>query len=471
MLRKNHLTQNVSTMKKSIPLVSSCLVVCSVAFAPAQNWPQWLGENRDGKAAGFTPPKTWPKELAQKWKVTVGDGVATPSLVGDKLYVFARQEGGEIVRCLDATTGKELWQDKYDVLPANGPAQGFSGPRCTPTVAEGKVVTLGLRGTLSCYDAATGKQLWRKEDFKGSLPRFFTSASPLVTAGLCIAQLGGNESGGVVGYDLANGDEKWKWTGDGPSYASTMLMTLSGTKMVIAETDKKIVGLGLKDGKLLWETPFAVPGRGYNASTPIVDGSTLIYGGSGRGLTAVKIEKEGDTFVAKELWKNADNSVQFNTPVLKNGVIYGLTANNEFFCIGKDGKTAWKSPLVAAVAGGETPPTAPPANAQPGPGGPGGREGGPGGPGGPGGERRGRGMGGGGGGGRAGYGQIVDAGSVILALTPATSELVAFQPSDKAYTEVARIKVSSSPTYAYPVVSGNRIFIKDQNDVMLLAIQ
>jgi outer membrane protein assembly factor BamB len=258
-----------------------------------------------------------------------------------------------------------------------------------------------------------------------------------------------------------------------------MLMTVGGTKMVIAETDKKIVGLGLKDGKLLWETPFVVPGRGYNASTPIVEGNTLIYAGSGRGVTAVKIEKEGDTFVAKELWKNGDNSVQFNTPILKNGVLYGMTANNEFFCINKEGKTAWKAPLAAGDSAGESPrPGGPPPNAQPGPGGPGGgrevgpgpggpggREGGPGGSGGPGG-RGGR----GGGGGRGGYGSIVDGGSVLLALTPA-SELVAFEPDEKGYKEVARVKVSSTPTYAFPVASGNRIFIKDQNDVILYAMQ
>jgi len=454
-------------MKIIIPLVSSCLVLGSLASTLAKDWPQWMGENRDGKAS-FTPPKTWPKELSEKWKVTVGDGVATPALVGDKLYVFSRQDGGEILRCLEAATGKEIWKsEKQDVLPANGPAQSFSGPRCTPTVADGKVVTLGLRGAVTCYDAATGKQLWRKEDFKGSLPRFFTSASPIVADGVCVAQLGGNENGGVIAYDLATGDEKWKWAGDGPSYASTMLMTVAGTRMVIAETDKKIVGLGLKDGKLLWETPFAVQGRGYNASTPIVNGNTLMYAGSGRGVTAVKIEKEGDGFVAKELWKNTDNSVQFNTPILKGGVLYGMTANNEFFCIGKDGKTTWKAPLASADSAGESPrPGSPPPNTQSGPGG--GREGGQGGPGGQGGERRGG--RGGGGGGRGGYGSVVDAGSVLLALTPA-SELVAFEPNDKEYKEVARVRVSSTPTYAFPIASGNRIFIKDQNDVILYAMQ
>jgi outer membrane protein assembly factor BamB len=435
---------------RTLAVVSSCALLLSAPFALAQNWPQWLGENRDGKAA-FTPPRTWPKELAQKWKVTVGDGVATPALVGDKLYVFTRENNGELLRCLDAASGKELWQsEKYDVLPATGGPARFTGPRCSPTVADGKVVTLGLRGMLTCYDAATGKQLWRKEDFKNSQLRFFTGSSPVVAEGLCIAQLGNEQNGGVVAYDLSTGKEEWRWTGDGPGYASPVLQMVAGTKMIIADTNKKIVGLGVKDGKLLWEMPYAAQGMGNNASTPIVDGSNLYYAGSGRGVTAAKIEREGDSYAAKELWKNMDNSVQFNTPVLVGGALYGLAANNNLFCVNaKDGKTAWTSPFAPSGASADS------ANDSPG------EARGPG----PGGGRR-----GGGGGGRGGFGQIVAAGSVLLALTPA-SELIAFQPSDKSYIELARLKVSSTPTYACPVVSGNRIFIKDQNDVMLYTVE
>src|SRR2546421_11519742 len=101
----------------------------SIAFtAVAQDWPQWRGSNRDAKAADFKAPKTWPKELTKKWKVTVGDGVSTPALVGDKLYVFSREGGNEVLRCLNAIDGKEIWQDKYESLGASGPAQGYSGP-------------------------------------------------------------------------------------------------------------------------------------------------------------------------------------------------------------------------------------------------------------------------------------------------------------------------------------------------------
>src|SRR5439155_20698618 len=143
----------------------------------AQDWPQWRGPNRDAKVNGLIAPKTWPRELTQKWKVTVGEGDATPSLIGDKLYAFARGDAKEVTLCLDAATGKELWRDEYDALGATGPASRHSGPRSSPTVADGKVVTLGVRGTLSCLDAATGRKLWRKDDFPGAWPRFFASAS------------------------------------------------------------------------------------------------------------------------------------------------------------------------------------------------------------------------------------------------------------------------------------------------------
>ena len=73
-------------------------------------------------------------------------------------------------------------------------------------------------------------------------------------------------------------------------------------------------------------------------------------------------------------------------------------------------------------------------------------------------------------GGGGGYGSIVDAGSVLLALTP-SSELIAFEPGEKAYTELARIKVADSQTHAYPILSGNRIFIKDKDSVTLWTIE
>src|SRR5262245_17432602 len=235
---------------------SSSLVAGSLL---AQDWPQWRGANRDAKATDFKAPKTWPKELTQKWKVTVGEGVATPSRVGSKLYVFSRQDDNEVTRCLNAADGKELWQERYESLGASGPAQSFSGPRSSPAVANGKVVTLGVRGMLSCLDAASGQKVWRKDDFK-AWPNFFPSSSPMIVDGLVIAQLGGRDNGALVGYDLATGNEKWKWNGPSPTYASPVLLTVGGTKLIVAQTESKLVAINAANGTLAWESALAPPG-------------------------------------------------------------------------------------------------------------------------------------------------------------------------------------------------------------------
>lgn len=387
-------------------------------FAHAADWPQWRGSNRDGKADAFKAPQTWPASLNQKWKVNIGPGLASPAVVGGKVYLFARDQADEIVVCLNAETGQEVWRDKYESGPATGPAGRHPGPRSSPTVMAGKVVTYGVRGTLSCIDAATGKVLWRKKDFADALPRFFTSCSPLVTDGLCIVQLGGEENGAIVAYNLDTGEEKWRWTGDGSAYSSPVLCTLDGTRMIVAMTARKLVGVRLTDGKPLWETPFVPQQRAYNAATPIVDSDTVYFAGAGRGTRAIKIEKSGDGFSVKELWTNPDCSVQFNTPVLKGGKLYGIAQNGSIFCVdAKEGKTLWTAQF-------------------------GGRD----------------------------FGSVVDAGNVLFAITP-QSELTAFEPSDREYKKLASYKVAQTDVYAHPVIVGNSLFIKDQDSIALWTIE
>jgi outer membrane protein assembly factor BamB len=405
----------MNNARQMVSLASGLIVIALSVRAPAQDWPQWRGPNRDDKVAGFTAPKTWPQELHQKWKVSVGQADSTPALAGGKLYVFSRQNDNEVTQCLDAATGKEIWSDKYEAMAATGPAGQHPGPRSSPTVAEGKVITLGVRGVLSCLDAADGKLVWRKNDIQG-WPNFFTAMSPLVVNGLCIAQLGSKTNGALVAYDLSSGAEKWNWTGDGPAYASPVLMPMGDAKLIVTQTDKRVVAVNLADGKLAWEAPFVPSGMGgANVATPIVDGQTIIYTGVGRGAVAVQLAKEGETCTAKQLWANTELSPRFCTPVLKDGLLFGLSDKAGFYCLNaKTGQTAWSE-----------------ANTQ-----------------------------------RGAFASILDAGSALIALTP-KSHLIVFEPTDKAYTEVASIKVADTATYAHPVLAGDRLFIQDQNSVTL----
>lgn len=391
------------------------LLTGSAAQTMAQDWPQWRGPNRDGKVAGTAAPQEWPAELTQKWKVTVGSGDSTPALVGDRLYVFTRQGGDEVMMCLNAANGQELWKDSYPADEVTGAARRHPGPRSSPAVADGKVVTIGVAGVVSCYDAASGKVLWRKDPFPKAVPRFFTSMSPIIVDGMAIAHVGGAGNGAVIAYDLAGGSEKWRWAGQGPDYGSPAMLTVAGTRQLVEPSEKSIIGIGLTDGKLLWEVPFAPQKMSYNAATPIVDGQTVICTGRGRGTKAVKIEKQGDGFVAKELWSNPDVAVQFNTPVLKNGLLFGLTDGGNLFCINaQTGQTAWTD----SAAHGR------------------------------------------------GFAAIVDAGSALVAL-PSTSELIVFKPDGKGFTKIQSYKIADSETYAHPVISGNRIFVKDQESLAL----
>ncbi len=394
-----------------------CVLLISAGVVFAQDWPQWRGSNRDGKTSGFTAPQEWPKELTQNWKTTVGSGNATPALVGEKLYVFTRQGAEEVTLCLDAGDGTELWQDKYAAQAVTGAAaRQHPGPRSSPAVADGKVVTIGVGGVLSCLNAATGDVVWRKDPFPKVVPRFFTSFSPIIVDGMAIAHLGGQGNGAIIAYDLATGSEKWRWGGEGPAYASPALLTVGGTKQIVTLTEKSIVGIGVANGKLLWQLPFAPPRRAYNAATPIVDGQTVIYTGAGRGAKALRIEKQGDGFAAKELWSNPDLAPQFNTPVLRDGLLFGLTDRSNLYCINaRTGQTAWTD---ASPRGSR------------------------------------------------GFGAIVSAGSCLVVLAN-DSELIVYKPSDKEYSEITRYRVAETPTYAHPIISGNRVFVKDQESVAM----
>jgi len=280
------------------------------------------------------------------------------------------------------------------------------------------VVTLGAAGVLSCLETATGKALWRKDEFT-SVPQYFTGMSPIILDGLCIAHLGGKDDGVIIAFDLKTGNEKWKWTGDGPAYASPILMTVEATKQLVVQAENNLMGVRLATGKLLWQIPTPPERRFYNSATPIVNGQTVIFSGQGLGTSAVKIEKQGDDFVVKELWNNEDIGTSFNTSVLKDGLLYGLEKNRGYlFAIdAKTGKTAWTDPTQH--------------------------------------DR---------------FGSVIDAGAVIMMLS-SKSQLIVFQPGPEKYSELAKYVVSDTPVYAHPVIAGNRIFVKDQETLAMWMIE
>jgi outer membrane protein assembly factor BamB len=392
------------------------LISCSNLFS--QDWTQFRGIGRDSKVTGFKVPKAWPAELKQIWKISVGTGDATPVLSGKRIYLAVRQGTDEVILCLDAETGKEIWRSPYPAPAVTGPSTSHPGPRSSPVLSDGKLVTLGVSGILSCLDAGTGKLLWRKENPENAVPQFFTGMSPLITDGLCIVHLGTKDKGQVVAFDLTTGKEKWKWEGDGPAYASPSLMVADGSKHIIVQTEKNLMALSQADGKLQWQIPTPAQQRFYNCTSPYINGQIIYYTGQGNGTKAIQVSKEGDRFVTKELWSNPEIGAKWNTPVLKDGFLYGFTDQRRIYCIdASTGKTAWYDNAV-----------------------------------------------------NSDFATVVDCGQVIIGF-PSTGNLIVLKPDPKAYTEIAKYKVSETPVYAFPVIAGNIIYVKDAESLMMYRVE
>ena len=394
-------------------LKSACLAAF-LFLGGAQDWPQWRGPNRDGIAVSFSEPKAWPEKLKLKWKVNVGEGHSSPVVAGGKIYVHTRHGEREVVSCLRPETGQVIWHQEYDAPYTMNPAASRHGKgvKSTPVVAGGRIYTFGINGTLSCFDATTGKPQWRKEF--GS-PAFGTATSPLVDRGLLVAYVGTNGRGALTAFDAQTGAEKWSWKGDGPAYASSIVADLGGTHQVVTQSQHNIVGVSAATGELLWRIPFSTPYE-QNIVTPALYHDTLLFSGLGNGVMGVRVLKRGSEWVTETIWQNKDVGMYMSSPVVSGDLMFGLSnlKHGQFFCLdARNGATLWAS------------------------------------------EGR-----------QADNAAVIDGGSVLFLLTN-DAELIVARKTGKGFEPLRKYSVADSPTWAHPVVLNNGILIKDLSTLAL----
>lgn len=397
-------------MRGRITLCISALL----AIAWAEDWPQWRGPHRDGVATGFAEPKAWPEKLTLRWKVTVGEGHSSPVVADGKIFVHTRQGDREVVTALRPENGQAIWQEGYAAPYTMNPAavSHGKGVKSTPAVEGGRIFTFGINGTLSCFDTRTGKPQWRKEF--GS-PDFGVATSPVVDRGLVIVHVGGNIQGALTAFDAATGAEKWSWKGDGPAYASPIVVELGGTRQVVTQSRHNIVGVSADTGGLLWQIPFKTV-YAQNIVTPVLYRDTLVFTGIANPIMGVKVLKHGAEWTTETVWQNKDFSMYMSSPVLSGGLLFGFSERKrgQFFCLKPDdGTTLWTS------------------------------------------EGR-----------QADNAAIVAAGSVWLILMPDANLIVARQ-SRKSFETLRKYSVADSPTWAHPVVLDRGILIKDSTMLSL----
>ncbi len=316
------------------------------------DWPQWRGPQRSGQAPDFEPPDTWPESLSLVWNREVGHSDAAPVIAGSRVFVFVREGTEEVVKALDFATGEPLWHMAYSVPHENISIVGKhgSGPFSTPLVHGDTLYTFGITEVLSAWNAETGALRWRREfagQFKRNTPFYGNAVSPLVHDGRLFVAVGGPDDGAVLAIDPTTGEDLWRLDGDGPSYSSPSVATVSGVEHLLVMTQKRFIGVEPATGRQLWEMPYKV-GFDSGSVTPLVIDDTIIVSANQRPLEAFRAQKSSDgNWSLEPVWSNAEITLEFSSPVLAGGrvVAYSTKKSGQLVVVSpKDGKILWEGP-------------------------------------------------------------------------------------------------------------------------------
>ena len=333
---------------RSIPSEPSAPVKAERVAAVAGGstyWADFLGPGRLGHYDQKPILTQWPAGgLPRLWKQPVGGGYASFTVANGVAFTMEQRRGNEVVAAYDLGTGRERWTHSWKALFEE--VLGGNGPRATPVWDDGRVYALGATGELRCLDAATGKPLWNKNiltDSGAANLQWGMSGSPLVVDGKVIVTPGGAHGNSVMAYDKLTGQRVWGSLDDQAAYASPALSTVGGRRQLLVMTARRAVGLAVEDGRLLWEYPW-VTQMGINAAQPFAVGANRVFlsSGYGHGASVLELSPQGDGFQTRTIWTNTRMKNKFNSAVLHEGYLYGLDEGVLACVEAESGERKWK---------------------------------------------------------------------------------------------------------------------------------
>ena len=342
-------------------LSTVAVIIFACTASKADDWKGWMGDQRDGvyRESGVIDEIT-PNGLTVKWRNSVGSGYAGPAVAEDCVVVFdylkssgepfndpgtrASLQGSERIQVFEANSGKLKWSYQYDCpYSISYPA----GPRCTPTIDDGKIYSLGAEGDLKCIGLQNGKLIWErslKESFGIEAPIWGFASHPLIVNDLLYTSVGGKGQG-VVALDKLTGQVVWKSLDAKTSYCPMTLISAGGTEQLICFHPQAVSSLNPQNGELYWEVPIA-PDYEMSIASPVVEGN-LMYISSIR-TEAIMLKLNPSSPTVTELWrgepKNAVHCAN-STPLFVDGIVFGTDCNDgDLVAVdSKDGTQLWTS--------------------------------------------------------------------------------------------------------------------------------
>ena len=291
--------------------------------AAATDWPQIWGPTVSGAVEAAGPPGAW--QLRELWRRPIGSGYSAVTISGGRGYTGEADGTTDHAIAFDVKTGQTLWR-----VPLGETHKGHDGSRdgpiATPAVSGGRVFMAGPRGTLVAFDAASGKELWRKDVLavpQTKAPFYGFGASPIVAGSRVVLQVGGAEKSGLAAFDAANGTLAWtallsETTGNSSGYTMAAPLTLGGQGLMVVTAHDRVFAVKAEDGSVAWSHPLAQPEEPTRA--PLVLGEDRVLVSRGNNSVLLTVAREGEAWKVTEAW---------TSPRLKGGHSPTVHDNND----------------------------------------------------------------------------------------------------------------------------------------------
>ena len=389
----------------------------------ANDSPAYRGRNGDGAYPEARLSGSWPPMPRELWKHPLGGGHAGIAVAGNSAITLEQRGDDEVIVCYDRDTGVERWKYAYPARFHQSEPMGGDGPRTTPTVVEGTVISLGATGELVCLNGTTGSRVWQTNILRDNGAKnleWGVSASPLVLGSLVIVNPGidpGNNRGqAVAAYDRLTGEKRWANGSHPAAYASPMRVVLAGQEQVVVFDGAGLGGYHPEDGRELWRYPW-VSDMGMNSAQPLWLGDNRLFVSSekanGCALLEVSLDPSG-TWVVRERWKSRALAARFSNMVSHGGMVYGL-GDGRLTCVDlATGQRRWRE-------------------------------------------------------GNYGNGQVILAGNQLI-ITAESGDVALVATNSENGEELGRMRVFKHRTWNVPALAGRQLFLRNHREIACLEL-